>query len=94
MARILALKELDVVIDASTKDFVDSIVKLGLERGSFISGTVRFNDFPARMSTAEIQVVIYDSTLIDLTLTSTNVAPYRWTCSNWVNGNFKWLPVR
>jgi hypothetical protein len=69
-------------------------VELSLEPGSFISGTVKFNDSPAAMSTAEIQVVLYDSGLIDMPLTSTNVAPYRWTCSNWTNPDFEWLAVR
>ncbi|MFT4222122.1 hypothetical protein [Dysgonomonas sp.] len=94
MAKILSLKELKTVTDASTKDFVKSLVGLNLEPGSFISGTVRFRDFPAAMSSAEIQVVLYDSGLIDMTLTSTNVAPHRWTCSNWTSGEFKWLAVR
>lgn len=94
MAKILSLKELKVVTSGSTKDFVKSLVGLGLEPGSFISGTVMFKDFPAAMGTAEIQVVLYDSGLIDMTLTSTNVAPYRWTCSGSTSRDFKWLAVR
>lgn len=86
MAKIVSLSELSKVkTNATLKEFINSLVDLNLEKGTFFSGTVRFTDFPAKMSTAEIQGVIFDKTLIDLTLTSTNVSPYRWTCSCWTN---------
>jgi hypothetical protein len=95
MAKIFSLDELNAITNKSTKEFVQSLVKLNLENGCFISGKVYFTDFPPNIHNAEIQVVLYDSSLIDMTLTSTNVNPYRWTCSNWTNSaTFSWLPVR
>jgi hypothetical protein len=95
MSKKFSLDELNAITNKSTKEFVQSLVKLNLEKGSFISGKVYFTDFPPDINTAEIQVVLYDSSLIDMTLTSTNFNPYRWTCSNWTNSAaFRWLPVR
>lgn len=96
MAKIVSLSELSSVkTNGTLKEFINSLVASNLEKGSFFSGTVRFTDFPARMSTAEIQGVLFDPTLIDLTLTSTDVSPYRWTCSCWTNrGNPQWKPAK
>lgn len=89
MAKILSLSELkNVKIDSSTKEFINSLIAQNLENGSFVSGTVYFNDFPARMGTAEIQVVIYSNWLMDITMTSTNVHPNRW---HYIEG--KWKPA-
>nr|WP_320059087.1 hypothetical protein [uncultured Bacteroides sp.] len=96
MAKIVSLSEISGVVTNSTlKKFIGSLVALNLEKGTFFSGTVSFTDFPASMSTAEVHGILFDSSLIDLTLTSTNVAPYRWTCSCWTNdSNPQWKPIK
>jgi len=96
MAKIVSLFDISGVVTNSTlKAFISSLVALNLEKGTFFSGTVNFKDFPAQMGCAEVHGVLISPTLIDLTLTSTNVAPYRWTCSCWTNdSNPQWKPVK
>lgn len=94
MAKIVALSDLSGVKTNSTlKAFISSLVALNLENGTFFSGTITLVDFPAPMSCAEIHGVIFNQSLIDLTLTSTDTAPYRWTCSCWTSSsNPQWRP--
>jgi len=96
MAKIVSLFDISGAVTNSTlKAFISSLVALNLEQGTFFSGTVYFKDFPAQMGCAEVHGVLFNSALIDLTLTSTNVAPYRWTCSCCTNdANPQWKPAK
>lgn len=96
MAKIVALSELRGVKTNSTlKDLIDSLVALNLEDGTFFSGTISLVDFPAPMGCAEVHGVLFNQRLIDLTLTSTDTAPYRWTCSCWTSSNNpQWRPCK
>lgn len=76
----------------STKQFCDAVAadSTAIE-GKMYLGEVRWNDLPAGIANSEVVVeIMYGTTssnkVIVLTLTSGNVAPYRWQYTYWNGG--------
>lgn len=80
----------------TTQNFVNTLKSLDLPEGNVYMGAATLSDFPSGISNAEIEVIVYPSTLpntkvIYCILRSANVAPYLWTCNSFsFNG---WQPM-
>ena len=94
MELVKHLDDLDIPLSTTLPEFIKSVEKRKLPKGTFISGTVSFRDLPPPLVQGEIQGVIgyiIGDLLIDLTLTSVDV-PNRWTCTYRSNrGTPKWV---
>ena len=79
-------------VRSTTKDFCDDIAAdTTAIKGKVYLGDVYFSDMPSNIGNAECVVEIMDGTtaaskVITLTLTSGNVAPYKWVYTYWNNG--------
>lgn len=87
--KVVHLDDLNVKIEGTLLEFIDSLTKCNLEKGTFFSGSVKLKDLPTEISRGEIQGVVgyYETDiLLDMTLTSTTNTSIRWTCSYWAKG--------
>ena len=72
-----------VDITHTTTVFLNSIKALNLNTGDMLLGTVHLTDMPDGIVTgAEVKIEVYDNNVIYATMTSSNVAPYVWTCNS------------
>lgn len=72
-----------VDITHTTQAFINSIKALNLNTGDLLLGTVHLTDMPDGIVTgAEVKVEVYNNNVIYLTMVSSNVAPYVWTCNS------------
>jgi len=70
-----------IITSGTTQQMITSIQALNLPEGSMYLGGVTLSDMPF-VGNAEVEVYVYPNNVIYLTLKSSNVSPYIWTCNS------------
>ncbi len=74
----------------TTEEFIAAIIASDMPINSCAIGEVMCSDLPSNINNAEVTVIRTSSTVIEVSMSSTNIAPYKWFINAWGEENSGW----